>query len=170
MSALHRFDAQLHRGESGERWLDDFFSLFYDITPASRDEQRKGIDRHFVSRWEGWDQIGETQRTEERARYAVEYKSDFLTHRTGNAFVETVSVDSEGKDGWLITSQADVLIYFVVYRQSIFISRVDRLRELAALWKAAYPSRWAQNAGYRTHGITVPLTQYARSAYKVIQL
>lgn len=166
MTSAYSFNQQLAQGESGERFLDRFFGLFYEITPATRDEQRRGIDRRFKSRWTHWDYL-----FEQKADNApVEYKSDFLAHQTGNAFVETVSVDTAHKDGWLITSQAYILAYFVVYSQVIYISRIDRLRALAPLWNAAYPVRWAQNKGYHTHGMAVPLTQYQRSAYKVIQL
>jgi len=82
----YTFDAQKARGDAGEAFLDQVFAADYEIRPATRAEQRRGIDRIFVHRQTG-------------RRLAVEYKTDYKAAHTGNAFVETVSVDAAGKAG-----------------------------------------------------------------------
>jgi len=90
----YTFDAQKARGDAGESFLDQVFATGYEIRPATRAEQRRGIDRIFTRRKTGW-------------RLAVEYKIDYKAAHTGNAFVETVSVDTAGKAGWAYSSAAD---------------------------------------------------------------
>lgn len=99
---VHEFHASLKRGELGEAELGRCFAQWFVIEPASKDEQQRGIDRHFTERATG-------------KRLRVEYKTDYMAHRTGNAFIETVSVDAASKPGWAYRSEADVLIYFVVH-------------------------------------------------------
>ena len=45
MTIAYDFNEQKKSGAYGERYLDDFFSRWYAITPASPLQQRQGIDR-----------------------------------------------------------------------------------------------------------------------------
>ncbi len=92
----------------------------------------------------------------------IEYKTDFRAHETGHAFIETVSVDTEDKAGWAYTSQADYLVYYAPALKAIYVMPLDSLRALLPGWLEVYPSRQAQNKTYATHGLLVPLEEFAR--------
>jgi hypothetical protein len=149
---------QLSRGEAAEHRLDNHFADRFDITPATREQQRRGIDRIFQHRETG-------------ARYTIEYKTDWTAASTGNAFVETVSVDAQGKPGWAYASQADWLIYYVPGQHRIYIMSFTALREQLPRWvercRNAPP---IPNQGYNTLGILVPLREFARHCQKIEEL
>lgn len=146
---------QLARGENAEQRLDEHFSDRFEITPATRAQQRQGIDRIF-------------QHCETGAHYAIEYKTDWTAAQTGNAFVETVSVDTQNKPGWAYASQADWLIYYVPGTGTIYIVSFAALRRNLPQWlarcKDAPP---IPNRGYNTLGILVPLRDFARCCQKI---
>lgn len=153
---VHEFDNKLKEGEEGEAFLDDYFrERGYDIRPASDAEQRQGIDRWMKraapdSKW-----------------FPVEYKTDAVASRTGNAFVETVSVDTSGKRGWAYTSRSDWLIYYVPGDDIIYIIDFVALRLELPRWEHSYITRPAQNNGYRTYGVLVPLHEFEKLAARV---
>lgn len=139
---------------SSDHRLDDHFARWFDIAPATRDEQRAGIDRTFVHRTTG-------------ARYTVEYKADDKASKTGNAFIEVTSVDTAGRAGWAMSSQAEILIYMVVQPETIYAVRMKTLRTALARWQRRYPKRSAQNQGYKTWGYLVPLAELEKIALEV---
>ncbi|MEM7133356.1 MAG: hypothetical protein AAF702_44070 [Chloroflexota bacterium] len=149
---MHR---QLAKGEAAETLLDGHFSDRFKIRPATREEQRLGIDRYF------------TQFTTGKT-YTIEYKTDWTASRTGNAFVETVSVDTMNIPGWIYTSQAEWLIYYVPGRQVIYIGRLSALQEMIEEWVERFgPEKAIPNDGYFTQGILVPLEEFGRQAVKI---
>lgn len=152
------FTTQLRKGEAAERRLDEHFSTWFTITPASRDEQRRGIDRWFVGRTTG-------------QRFAVEYKTDWKAARTGNAFVETISV-SGVKPGWAFTSQARWLIYYAPGDggEQVYMVRMEALRERLRRWMGRWPEKVVLNDGYETRGVIVPLAEFERVAFQVTSL
>ncbi len=153
---IYQFDRQLADGEAGEAYLDAFFRRRgHTIRPATHDEQRSGIDR-FITAPDG-------------REMAVEYKTDRLAGGTGNAFVETVSVDARGKMGWALTSQADYLIYYVP-ESAIYVLPFSSLRWALPGWMRDFPARAAQNNGYMTHGVLVPLVTLAEYAVQTFPL
>ena len=151
------FAAQLAKGEQAEAQLDRFFADRFDITKATREEQRQGIDRHFRNKADG--------RT-----FRIEYKADERASATGNAFVETMSVDSAGKQGWAYTSQADLLLYYLPKDLLVYVIRLKDLRQQLAGWRATYPQRKADNGSYATWGVLVPLDEFEDIAKAVISL
>lgn len=146
---------QLRKGETAEAHLDQHFADRFRIVPASREQQRLGIDRIFIKHTTGHS-------------YTVEYKTDWTAGRTGNAFVETVSVDSGQIPGWAYSSHAEWLLYFVPATRTIYLITFADLRAQLSQWistcKAAPP---IPNAGYHTLGILVPLTKFARVASRI---
>jgi hypothetical protein len=155
VKTVHDFATKLAEGQDGESRLDDFFrNKGYRIRPASYDEQRAGIDRHFNNLLTG-------------ACHTVEYKSDRVAGRTGNAFVETVSVDREGISGWAFRSRADYLIYCVVEPETIYVLEMAMLRRVLPAWVKRYPVRVAHNRDYDTHGVLVPLYEFEQLAVHV---
>ena len=154
-TATYDFKEQLAEGQAYERRLDQHFSQFnIEIRPATMDEQREGIDRFFTHR-----KTGKVD--------AMEYKADSLAGRTGNAFIETVSVDTTNKPGWAVASKARYLVYLVTDPETIYLIDMRALHVALPVWKARYPVRQAQNFGYRTHGLLVPLLELERIAIAV---
>lgn len=154
--AIYDFDQQHEHGQRGEAFLDAFFAnRGHTIQAATRGQQRQGIDRVFL--WDG-----------KMAR--VEYKTDFLAHETGRVFVETISVDTEGKEGWATSSQADLLVYYVPGLRRIYVISLAALRDMLPTWNECYPTRPAQNVDYATHGVLVPLNEFAHHASQIFEI
>ena len=154
-AVTYDFKEQLAEGQAYERRLDQHFSQFnIEIRPATMDEQRQGIDRYFTHRTTG-------------KVDAMEYKADSLAGRTVNAFIETISVDTTGKPGWAVASKARYLVYLVTEPETIYLIDMRALHVALPVWKARYPVRQAQNFGYRTHGVLVPLHELERISIAV---
>jgi len=144
---LYGFQDKLKEGQAGERFLDGYFERWFNITPATATQQRRGIDRIF------------NDRTRDRT-LRIEYKTDKTAARTHNAFVEVVSVDTENKPGWAYTSQADYLMYYIPGDDIVYVIRFDILREQLPRWADEYETRHVKNDGYNTIGIPVPLWEF----------
>jgi len=153
----YSFDAQKARGSSGEQFLDHWFVAEYEVRQATQQEQRRGIDRVFTHRQTG-------------RCYAVEYKTDYKAAEPGNAFIETVSVDTAGKSGWAYSSEADLLIYYIPGDGLIYVLALQALRRELPRWVQEYRPGAAQNEGYATHGVLVPLDEFERIAEVVISV
>jgi hypothetical protein len=154
-ATTYQFATQLAQGEDYEAQIDAFFrAKGAQISAVDRNTQRRGIDRVWYDP------------TDDRT-WTVEYKADTLAGKTGNAFIETVSVDTERRPGWAYSSQASLLVYKVVDPQAIYVISMARLRRNMARWAAAYPTRQAANDGYNTHGLLVPLHELERIAAAV---
>lgn len=139
---VYKFDEQYSAGKKGEAFLDKFFAeRGHNIQKATRVQQRTGIDRIF--------------RKDSKA-VRVEYKTDLIAHRTGKVFIETVSVDTNGKMGWAYRSRADLLAYYIPELPLILVIPLARLREQLPHWLEQFPTRAARNKGYATHGILIP--------------
>lgn len=141
------FREKLAEGEAHEATLDAYFSSWYEIAPVTMEEQRRGIDRVFYRKSDG-------------RRYLVQYKSDTTAARTGNAFVETVSVDVSETAGWAYTCEADYLVYFIPPMGLAYVLKPSRIREKLPAWLEEYETRAAPNKGYRTVGVLVPLDEF----------
>lgn len=153
----YTFTTQLADGAAGEERLDQYFAKWFAIRPATMDEQRAGIDRHFTRR-------------RDDVQFTVEYKTDHTAGRTGNAFVETISVDTQGKAGWAITSKAQLLIYYVPTSGAVYVIEFRRLRSALRTWQQRYPQRAIPNNGYETHGYLVPLMEFEKIAIQVLPI
>ena len=152
----YHFDEQLQQGEQGEAVLDGLFCHRFAVLPASRADQRRGIDRHYVSL--------------DGERLAVEYKTDWTAARTGNAFVETVSVDTARKPGWALSSQADYLFYYIPPDGLVYILRFAILRARLPVWQRHCRTVRVPNDGYATHGLLVPLREFEALAEIVLSI
>lgn len=152
------FDTQLRRGQNGEAELDAWFGRTFVIRPATREEQRQGIDRWFTDRRSG-------------ERLSVEYKTDWTASRTGNVFVETVSVDTAGKPGWAVSSRAEWLVYFLPDDGLAYVIPFADLRRALPRFERDYPTRRIANRGYHTVGLLVPQDEFERlSGERTVQL
>lgn len=144
---MYQFDTQLGRGMDGERRLDAFFARLYDITPATKAQQLCGKDRTFTCLYFG-------------KQFTVEYKTDYTAARTGNAFVETVSVSTTGKQGWVYTATAEYLVYYIPKREVVYVIRFDALRLCLPQWLQTCLQRDIPNRGYYSRGVLVPLVEF----------
>jgi hypothetical protein len=154
---VYKFDEQQAKGRDGEQFLDHWFADWYEIRPATCEEQRQGIDRIFIRRQTG-------------KRLAIEYKTDYRAAQTGNAFVETVSVDTADKAGWAYSAEADYLLYYIPGDSLVYVMTLEILRRELPRWVREYPHRAAQNKGYATHGVLVPLHEFERHAEVVLNV
>lgn len=161
---MNKFEVsqQFKSGAEVADFLDRYFSARgWDIRPTTPHEERSLClgDRHY--------------RKDDEA-YTVEYKSGIQTFYTGNIFLETVSVDTEDKPGWVYTCQADFIFYGALLNDRILIFKPSILRNQIDFLKQRFKevsTRNGQNEGYNTHGLIVPLA-YAEQhiASKVITL
>lgn len=160
MTRSYDFECQLRSGERRETELDQIFQRIssYEIFAATSVEQRQGIDRWFAAPGK---------------RFAVQYKADSKAGRTGNGFVETVSVDVPYKQGWAITTQAEYLAYWNVLNAVIYWIPLSQIRANLARW-SVYPSRAVPNQRddlrWNTIGLLVPLCEFECAAEEVINL
>lgn len=153
------FGDQLDKGKKAERKLDEHFSEWFDIRPATPGEDRRGIDRWFTDRKTG-------------RVFPVQYKTDWRATRSGNAFIETVSVDTANIPGWAYTCKAEWLAYYCPGtngEQAYWVSPETIRRELAR-WVNRYPARTIPNKGYNTVGVLVPLAEMERIADQVVNI
>ena len=157
----YSFDEQLARSKKHEKLLDAYFGQAYTIVPATAEEERTGIDRHFTSK-------GHPDVT-----FSVEYKCDEIAHRTGNAFIETVSVDRNNVPGWAYTCSADYLMYHIVEDDLVYVLEMEDIRANLETWELAYPTRTAHTVdaiGYNSSGILVPLGELEMIGYAIVLL
>lgn len=154
---IYDFKKQLRSGQTHEHFLDEYCRQWFEIREATYQEQRQGIDRGFTHKDNG-------------ALHTVEYKADTTASRTGNAFVETISVDTANKAGWAYTSKADWLLYYLPQDGLIYFWEFAKFRLHLPRWVRQFPTRAIPNKGYKTHGILVPLDEFEQHANKVINL
>jgi hypothetical protein len=118
--------------------------------------------------------LGDRIFSKDGTTWFVEYKSGIQTFYTGNIFLETISVDTAGKPGWVYTSRADYILYAALLNGVILVFWPDELRaqmdSLKLKFREVATSK-NQNDGYNTHGLIVPL-DYAKKhlAREVIDL
>lgn len=118
--------------------------------------------------------LGDRRFTKDRTVYWIEYKSGIQTFYSGNIFLETISVDSQDKPGWVYTCRADFIFYAALLNGKILVFEPEYLRAVVEQLKKQFRevrTSHGQNDGYDTHGLLVPLA-YAegRLARQVIVL
>ena len=154
---VYAWDEMLARGEAWEKRLDTFFRKWYRIRAATYEQQLSGIDRVFT-----------TPADEVKL---VEYKTDELGHKSGNAFIETKAKDGDihYKPGWAKHCAADCLVYYLPGSGQIMILQPKRLRAYVSSWVGDYRVVRVKNKHYEGEGILVPLDVVARMAYATMQ-
>lgn len=156
----HNFAQSHDRGKAAEHFIYEVFQAAFNVIPASPDLQSAGIDFTFIDR-------------ATNQQHFVELKTDWTAHKTGNAFIEMVSVDTEGKLGWTYTSTANWLLYFIPDDRRIYRISLEVLRSELPAWQI-FPTRTIPNKGrrgsYNTIGLLVPLGELYRIANEVIEL
>lgn len=155
------FKECLERGVQGERILDRYFrkNYDYDIRPATKQEQKQGIDRIFTHK-------------NKQYQLRIEYKTDDRAHETGNACLEMAKNLKPYLPGWAETCSADYLIYYVPGRSKAFIIQPEALKLYLPAWLIAHPLRIVKSQGiyqnYQTQCLLVPLRQIEAISAKVV--
>lgn len=147
MKPVRTFHDQLRKGQQQELALDQWAEQRFGTAPVpvDMDRQREGIDRI----------VGE---------HTLEYKADSQGHRTGNAFIETISVDRTGKPGWLWTTQATWVIYWLSGDGRGWVLDPVRLRDNAWDWTRQCRVKVSSNPTYHSYGLLVPHAELDRVA------
>jgi hypothetical protein len=154
---------QYKSGDDVAQFLDNYFGPEYDIRPTTPQEERVLClgDRIYKNK-----QSGKT--------FFVEYKSGKQTFVTHNIFLETISVDTPCKPGWVYTCRANYIFYAALLNRKILVFRPGKLRAEIADLKTKFrevKTGKGQNEGYNTHGVIVPLDYAERHlAEQVIEL
>lgn len=150
---VYDMHTQLEIGQEGEVFLDHLFSATYMIHKP----KTKAVDRIFRCRRTG-------------KVLTVEYKTDWVAEKTGQAFIELVSVDKQNKPGWALSSPAHVLVYYVPGPMLIYTVRMERIKEQVAVWEQRYPTGTCQNRTYTSRGLLVPLEEMARVSSRIMRV
>ncbi len=155
---IHTFDKSHEKAKLYEVELDKYFEQAYRITPATREQERAGVDRFFEHLVTG-------------VQYSVEYKTDHETPRTGNVFVETMSMETTQKLGWAYTSLAQVLVYFVPGQEYALRADMTAIKRCMSKW-SVYREATAWNRSrsgeyYRTLGRLVPVGEFRGACVQV---
>jgi hypothetical protein len=153
MSTSYGFEEQLTKGEKREKELDEFFSRVFVIDKVDMSSQKAGIDRIWTDP-KGY-------------RYSVEYKSDEKTAFTGNAFVETISVDRSGKPGWAYSSCAQVLVYYVPSWHKAYCITMLTIKHKLQEWCNTYSTAPALNREYNTVGLLIPMSEFEKYCFRI---
>jgi len=151
---MHKFEESLARAKPHEERLDAYLkSLGYTLKEAEMDDQRIGIDRWATQ--DDW-----------KSSYSFEYKCDSRAAQTKNAYIETLSNSSNGAPGWVHTCQAFRILYYVVPEYVIWL-KPDTLRHCLDQWAESYRTAIADNPGYYSQGLLVPLNVLKMVAEKI---
>lgn len=151
---------QFKSGMKVEDFLDRYFSTQFEIKRTTKHQERTLC-------------LGDRIYKDSEKSFFVEYKSGIQTHYTGNVFLETISVDTPCKPGWVYTCQADFILYAALLDGLILVFKPKNLRQQIAGLKIKFPEKptnKGQNKGYNTHGVIIPLDHAKTLAQKIINL
>jgi len=151
---MYSFDEQLKLGKQGELIIDYYLSHYYDLRAASRAEQRLGIDSVLTSH------AGKVVK--------LEYKTDFMSQKTGNIVIETISVDTRNKPGWGLTSKSDIIIFYLYHLHRLFFIKTSLIKDNIAQWQQDYRTVKIRNKDYHTHGVLVPVVVLENIAWRIV--
>ena len=166
---VHGFRERLQWSEdaSDEPFWDAIYEkafpnmVWHQACTGNTEGQHRGVDRlvYFAN--------DKVLRIDEKKRQAV--YDDIL--------LEYLSVDTTGAPGWIEKDLAiDYLAYAFMPTQRVYLFDWPMLRRAwqhyGEGWKAEYPHIEAQNNGYKTHGVAVPIPvlRDAVSLARIIQL
>lgn len=150
---IYSFEKQLEKGKEWERkvflTLQRVMRESYIVTylPDNKEFQSAGFDMSIYCK--DTDTI-----------MLLEIKTDFQSHKTGNAFLETISVSRRGiieKEGWVNTSKADAIMYLIPGMQKAIFLHMNDLRDILKSSSIPYPFRECKNQDYSSYGFLVPI-------------
>jgi len=138
----YNYQEQLAIGKAAEALLDAYFSRWYAIEVIPHEiEMQIHSDRLFIDPYD--------------RQVIVEYKADYIGHKSGNIFIETMHFDR--LRGWVYQTQADVLVYWVVKAGLVLAWRPGDVRARVEQWKMEYPVVGTANETSMGSGVLVPI-------------
>lgn len=152
--APHQFARSQQVETRWARVLDAWLRESYEVREATVAEQWRGIDRVVVA---------------ESGLVTLDYKCDERAQQTGRLFIETVSNSVSRRPGWVHTSHADWLVYFVV-PDAVWMFQFARVRQMLPRWLCTYGERSARNLDYATLGVCVPMAVVREAVEYVARL
>lgn len=156
-TSVYDFDTQYKFGKDGELFLDKYFNKWFDISPVDRVDEKRGIDRKYIHKSSG-------------TKFTVEYKTDKTASKTGNVFIETISIDSQDKPGWVINSQAQLLVYLIPSKIVLIADMMKVKYKFMHEWINYYDLKIIKNDGYNTIGMPVPIEEFEKCCFNTIHL
>lgn len=162
MTNTSKFSNDLKRGEAAESFLDNYFANDgYIINPVDVKLQKLGVDRILIQKSTG-------------IIWSVEYKADFIAHKTNNIFVETVSIDITNTPGWAVNSIAQLIVKYIPQKGTIIIIETSKLKMVLNRWGSQYKSRKTSTLGltgeyFNSEGLLIPLPIFKAMALKTIE-
>ena len=100
----------------------------------------------------------------------IEIKADYAAEKTGNLFIETVSVDKYNTPGWAYSSQAQILVTVLPIQRCIILSSMGWLRGKLEEWESRCRKRKCHNKNpdwhgeFNSEGLLVPIAEFYREA------
>jgi len=153
MSDVHEFSGSNDKSKEHNKKIDKTFSQWYEIYSMPLTIDKIGIDRIWKDK-------------ERKVFYSVEYKADERAADTGNAFIETISVDTSDKPGWAYTCAAQLICYYVPRWHRAWMVSTMSIKNNIKEWEQKYRTVSAQNNGYKTYGIAVPWDVFVNHSYE----
>jgi len=163
MTVTYDLTKQLAIGARGESRLDKYYARWFDIKTVSRELERIGIDRIFISK-----------NPNNRMSSSIQYKSDDRAASSEKMFLETVSVNTKDIPGWAYTLCAQIIIYFIPPQSTAYRLTAMTLKNLVPIWIERYgnslqsiKNKDSRGEIYFTKGILVPLAELSHNAFKI---
>ena len=127
--------------DSHEKKLDEYFSKWYDIqeVPLERD-----IDRIFRS---------------DSRKVTIMYKIDVKPKRPGYVALQTLENADTGRHGWVWTGRVDIVVYYVVPQNTIYMINPYDLRDHILFWQGAFGLTGMGDG----HGVYVPYEHFGKA-------
>lgn len=152
----YNFAEKLKEGEAFEDELDNYYKQTYRIKKADLEQQKRGIDRLFVTK-------------SSNAAFTVEYKADSRTAETGNIFCEVaVNTEHSSEPGWVLKSASQALIYYIPQQRKALCCSMLCLKGCIEQWQYVYQmSKPVMNQNgdrkWWAIGLLVPLCEFEKA-------
>lgn len=152
---IYNFQTQLAIGKEAESQLDLYFSQFFVIEQVNLSiEKEQGYDRIFIPK------------NPNKPKLQVEYKADFKSLQTGNAYIEyLVYSDTYEKLGWALHTQADIVVYALMRDNllaSMYNISVEKMKGAFEYWSSRFRHTECRNPTWKSKGLLVPLSELER--------
>jgi hypothetical protein len=143
---MHNFKDSQQQGNLGEAILDNFVIDKWQaqLQWATYQEQLQGIDRLMIIH---------------NKAIPIEYKTDYIGHKTKMFFIET-SISDKGKikNGWARYSKADTLFYYFYHLNKVYVFKMQKIRDNLNNWKEKYKYTYSHNVNnYVGRGLLIPI-------------
>jgi hypothetical protein len=140
--------------------IDAAFARDFNIVPASKRDDRTGIDRWYYPR------------VAECLKFSVQYKADDQWDETGNVAIEIVSVIETQTPGWAASCPADVLMYYATKTSRLIsLDMMSIKRWLPTALMAGYKLRDTSSTKgsqrWSTRNLIVPFSTMQQSGFIV---